>query len=189
MRKKLFDIVGASLLLLLAAPFMVLIGLWVKATSRGPVIFRQVRIGYAGKPFVILKFRTLQHRSGRTADQVLPGDVRVTRPGRFLRKTHLDELPQLFNVLMGDMSLVGPRPLTESSFMRLFRESPATLQGLLMRPGLTGLAQVRGRLWRLRRGAPGILRLEAFYMSHGCLWLDLRILARTVETVVRGRGI
>lgn len=189
MRKKLFDIVGASLLLLIATPLMVLIWLCVRATSAGPAIFRQTRIGYLGRPFVIFKFRTMRYGSGRTVDQVLPGDVRVTGVGRFLRKTHLDELPQLLNVLMGDMSLVGPRPLTESSLMKLVGESPAMLQCLSARPGLTGLTQIRGRLWRVQRGVQGILRLDFFYMNHECLWLDLLILARTVQMVLRGKGV
>lgn len=191
MQKKLFDIVGASLLLLLVTPLMVLIGLWVKATSAGPVIFRQVRIGYHGKPFVILKFRTMRDKSGRVdeIDIVREGDARITRIGRVLRKTHLDELPQLFNVLRGDMSLVGPRPMSaarDAYYTRVYPEEVRERHDLM--PGLTGLTQLRGRAWVLRKGGRGILRFNRFYRRRQSFWLDLRILAGTVKAIWQRTG-
>ena len=124
MSKRIFDFVGALVLLVFAVPFVPFIAVCIKATSPGPVIFKQVRAGYRGKPFTIFKFRTMRDGSGRPLDVVVPDDNRVTIPGRFLRKTHIDELPQLINVLLGQMSLVGPRPVRIESVEKRAQEIP-----------------------------------------------------------------
>lgn len=190
MNKKLFDFFGALVLLAFAAPLFPLIALWVKATSPGPVIFRQIRLGHRGVPFTLFKFRTLIDGSGQSLDTVLPGDLRVTAAGRFLRKTHMDELPQLINVLLGQMSLIGPRPLPIKQAETHIREIPSFARRLDVLPGLTGLSQIRGRKWLLKRGLRCMSRLDLFYVDHEqCMALNLRILFKTVETVLRGKGV
>jgi lipopolysaccharide/colanic/teichoic acid biosynthesis glycosyltransferase len=189
MGKKLFDFFGALLLLLLTAPLFPAIAIWIKATSPGPIIFRQSRLGYRRTPFTILKFRTLVDRSGKSLDWVLPGDPRVTRAGRFLRKTHMDELPQLINVLFGQMSLVGPRPFPIETAKQFIREEPSFGQRFKVLPGITGLEQIQGRKRLIKRGNRRVPRLERFYINHHCMWLDLRILFRTIETVLKCQGV
>ncbi|TSC70849.1 MAG: glycosyl transferase [Parcubacteria group bacterium Gr01-1014_49] len=190
MSKKIFDFFGALVLLVLTAPLFPLIALWIKATSPGPVMFRQIRPGHRGVPFTLFKFRTLIDGTGRPLDTVLPGDQRVTAPGRFLRKTHMDELPQLINVLLGQMSLIGPRPFSIKQTEARVREIPSFARRLDILPGITGLAQIRGRKWLLKRGLRCMSRLDLFYVDHErCLGLNLYILFKTVEIVLRGKGV
>ncbi|NNM83647.1 sugar transferase [Candidatus Parcubacteria bacterium] len=189
MGKKLFDFLGALALLVLAAPLFPLIAAWIKATSSGPVIFRQIRLGYHGMPFTMLKFRTLKDKTGRPMDRILQGDSRVTAPGRFLRKTHLDELPQLINVLLGEMSLVGPRPFELKLSEKCIQEIPLFARRLDVLPGITGLSQIYGRERHIKWGFRGVLRLDLFYIDRHCTLFDLYILFRTTETVLRGKGI
>ncbi len=169
---------------------MLFIAIWIKVTSPGPIIFRQIRVGYRGKQFVIFKFRTMKDGSGYPFDIVLPDDSRVTVPGRFLRETHMDELPQLINVLLGQMSLVGPRPhpveFVEKSIKKI---SVYSLRLNNVRPGLTGLEQIRGRTWSLKHGIRSAFRLEFFYINHHCFSLDLYILFRTIKTVWERNGL
>lgn len=189
MGKRVFDFLVAAVCLVVIAPFVPCIALWIKATSPGPVIFRQVRIGYHGARFVLFKFRTMEDEEWCPFAMVMPGDTRVTTPGRFLRKTHMDELPQLVNVLLGQMSLIGPRPLQEEVIQRCVQELPAYERRLEVHPGMTGLVQIRGRMWLVKRGTRCGLRLDLFYVKHHCLWLDLYILYRTVLAVLRCEGV
>ncbi len=189
MEKRIFDFLAALAFLVIIVPVVPFIAVWIKATSSGPIIFRQVRLGYRGAPFTMFKFRTMEDKTWQPFDVVLSGDDRVTEPGRFLRKTHLDELPQLVNVLLGQMSMVGPRPLQAEIIEKRIQEVSAYAHRLDIRPGLTGLEQIQGRMWSLRRGIRCGLRLDIFYISHHCIWLDLRILCRTVSTVLRCKGI
>lgn len=189
MGKKFFDFFVAFLLLVLATPLFLAIAIWIKATSPGPVIFRQDRLGYRRMPFTILKFRTLQDQSGRVLDWIHPGDSRVTVAGRFLRKTHMDELPQLINVLIGQMSLVGPRPFPIETAKQLIREDPSFEQRFVVLPGITGLEQIQGRRRLIKRGCRRVPRLESFYINHHCMGLDLRILFRTIEAVLKCKGV
>ncbi len=189
MGKKLFDFLGASVLLVLTAPLFPLIAAWIKATSPGPIIFRQIRLGYHGVPFTMLKFRTLKDKTGRPIDRILQGDPRVTAPGRFLRKTHLDELPQLINVLRGQMSLVGPRPFELKLSEKCVQEIPLFTRRLSVLPGMTGLAQIYGRERHIKWGFRGVLRLDLFYINRHCVPFDLYILFRTTETILLGKGI
>jgi lipopolysaccharide/colanic/teichoic acid biosynthesis glycosyltransferase len=174
----------AAGLLVLCAPVMLVVAVLVRATSPGPVIYSQTRLGWRGRRFRIYKFRTMWHdcerRSGPRWSS--PGDPRVTPLGRFLRWSHLDELPQLWNVLRGDMCLVGPRP-ERPEFVRVLREAipPYTLR-LHVRPGVTGLAQVQlpsdTDLGSVRRK----LAYDLYYIQHGGLSLDLRLIVCTAFT-------
>jgi lipopolysaccharide/colanic/teichoic acid biosynthesis glycosyltransferase len=179
--KVIFDFVIALTLAILALPIYLLIALAVKLTSRGPVLYSQVRLGQNGRPFEILKIRTMQHDCERVsgARWSLPGDPRVTPLGRFLRLTHLDELPQLWNILRGEMSLVGPRPERPEFVPALERAIPSYRARLLVRPGITGLAQVQlaadTDLAAVRRKVD----YDLHYIRHFSCWLDVRILACT----------
>ena len=180
--KRTFDLTVASFALLLLVPLFVVVSAIVRLTLGRRVLFRQRRPGLNGRPFTLVKFRSLTDRydgQGRP----LPDADRLTRVGRVLRGSSLDELPELWNVLKGDMSLVGPRPLLMEY---LPRYSPRQAKRHAVKPGMTGLAQVSGRNelpWEER------FELDLFYAGHISLWLDLRILARTAWQVIAGRGI
>jgi lipopolysaccharide/colanic/teichoic acid biosynthesis glycosyltransferase len=174
--KRPLDVIGAALLLVVAAPALVLAMPAVLVAMGRPVFYRQWRTGKDGRPFLLLKLRTM--RSGDGADA-----ARLTPLGRLLRTASLDELPQLWNVLRGDMSLVGPRPLLPEYLGRYTTEQA---RRHAVRPGITGLAQVSGRnalSW------PEKLALDVEYVDRASLGLDLRILARTVACVLRPRGV
>lgn len=192
--KRAFDVAGATLLLVLAAPVLLVVALVVKLTSSGPVLFEQRRVGLHGREFCMYKFRTmvdgaeaLQNRLART--QVgrtflkLEDDQRVTPPGRLLRRFSLDELPQFVNVLIGDMSLVGPRPLLPCDFDKFPKQDQ--LRRFSMPPGITGLWQVSGRS---ACSDEERIKLDLRYADGWCPTLDLAILARTIPVVLSGRG-
>ena len=192
--KRVIDVVGASALLLLTAPLMLLIALIVRLTSRGTAFFVQPRIGYHCREFRMYKFRTmvdgahraersLAHADGTGVFLKLADDPRVTWFGKLLRKTSLDELPQLANVLKGEMSLVGPRPLLLSDFEKFPRS--AQMKRFCMQPGLTGLWQVSGRSMcaDVER-----IRLDSEYVENWSLRLDVKILLKTVPVVLSGYG-
>ena len=180
--KRFFDLVLAALaLLLLGMPLLFLI--WqVRRKLGSPVFFRQTRPGLNGKPFEMVKFRTMTDVRGSDG-QLLPDAVRLTAFGRFLRATSLDELPELWNVLKGDMSLVGPRPLL-IEYLPLY--SPEQARRHEVRPGITGWAQVNGRnalSWDDK------FKLDVWYVDHRSLWLDVKILWLTVRKVLVREGI
>jgi lipopolysaccharide/colanic/teichoic acid biosynthesis glycosyltransferase len=192
--KRAEDLVLASLALLLAALPMLLIALLIRIDSPGPVFFRQPRVGRRGAAFTVLKFRTLRHetRDADGARQVLRDDPRITPVGRLLRRLSADELPQLFNVLAGDMALVGPRPHalgTRAGGRRLEEICPLYPARHHAPPGLTGLAQVRGLRGALLDEQALIARTEADleYIARWSFGLDLLILCRTAWTVVSMR--
>jgi exopolysaccharide biosynthesis polyprenyl glycosylphosphotransferase len=203
--KRAFDLSLATLALVLLAPFWLLIALLIKLDSKGPVLYRQERVGMDGRIFLFLKFRTMRagaddraHRDyqrryieGRPDTNLgdsqrpvykLHQDPRVTRTGRWLRRTSLDELPQLFNVLRGDMSAVGPRPPIpyEVENYALWHR-----KRLDMKPGMTGLWQVSGRN---RLSFDEMVRLDLFYIENWSLWLDLKIMLRTLPVLLRGEA-
>ena len=180
--KRLFDIVvSACALLVLALPLLVVI--WMVRRKLGsPVFFTQVRPGMHGKPFKMVKFRSMTSERG-TDGELLPDAERLTPFGRFLRSTSLDELPELWNVLKGDMSLVGPRPLL-MEYLPLY--SPEQARRHEVRPGITGWAQVNGRnaiSWEDK------FKLDVWYVDHCSLWLDIKILWLTVKKVLVREGI
>lgn len=182
MIKRVFDIVAAALLLVLFSPLMLMIAIVVWLTMGRPVLFRQERPGKDCVPFTLLKFRTMRDAVGEHG-KALPDSERLTRVGRFLRATSLDELPQLINVLRGDMSFVGPRPL----LMRyLPYYTPREALRHKVRPGITGWAQVNGRnelAWDKR------LEMDVWYAEHQSFWLDIKILLMTVRNVIARRGV
>ncbi|HPB71571.1 MAG TPA: sugar transferase [Phycicoccus sp.] len=192
--KRAFDLAGASLLLVLTAPLLAVAALAVKLFDGGPVIYRQIRTGREGEPFACLKLRTMVVDAERLLDQVPNGydddhvlfkakeDPRITRPGRFLRRYSIDELPQLFNVLGGSMSLVGPRPPLP---VEVARYTPDVFRRLAVRPGITGLWQVSGRSdlsWE------DTVRLDLYYVDNWSILRDLAIIGRTAHAVLASRG-
>jgi lipopolysaccharide/colanic/teichoic acid biosynthesis glycosyltransferase len=185
MIRRLLDVAVSSLALLLAAPVLALAILAIRLESPGPVIYRQRRVGRDGKGFDLLKLRTMvdgaEHLGAGLA--VNENDSRITRVGAFLRRSSLDELPNMFNVLRGDMSLIGPRPTIP---VQVERYTPRQRRRLAIKPGITGWAQVNGRAslpWAER------IELDLFYIAHRSLSLDLKILWRTVAMVLGGSGL
>ena len=176
--KRAFDIVVSLFCLVLFSPILALAALWVRLDSPGPVIFRQVRVGLDRRPFVMYKLRSMRVETESMIAMAKEGDPRCTHSGAFLRKYSIDELPQLWNVLRGDMSLVGPRPEIPS-FVETFREEiPSYMLKHYIRPGMTGLAQIRG----LRGGGTSIperIRCDMEYIENWSFGLDLSILFRT----------
>jgi lipopolysaccharide/colanic/teichoic acid biosynthesis glycosyltransferase len=183
--KRICDIIFGGVILIFLVPVLLIIGLLIKITSLGPMLFLQQRVGLAGKPFMIIKFRTMipdaiEHGLGL---RTRLDDPRITPLGKFLREFHLDELPQLLNVLRGDMSLVGPRPTVPS---QVDTYTTFQMRRLEVRPGITGLAQVSGNnelSWEKR------IELDVFYVDNLSFWLDLKILLKTIDTVVMRKGV
>ena len=192
--KRVFDLVGSVLGLILLAPLLALISLAIKLTSRGPVLYRSPRPGIGGRIFQCLKFRTMIEGAEHLQDELEPhnevggaifkirDDPRVTAVGRFLRRWSLDELPQLLNVLRGEMSLVGPRPLPQRDYDRL--EDWHRKRNLVL-PGITGLWQVSGRA---ELDFDELVRLDFLYLEHWSVFLDLSIILKTIPAVIRARG-
>jgi lipopolysaccharide/colanic/teichoic acid biosynthesis glycosyltransferase len=179
--KRLVDLCGACAGLLLAAPVVLLLALLIKRT-RGPVIYRQTRVGEAGRRFTIYKLRSMGVTAERPGEPVFAqrNDPRVTGVGRFMRSTHLDELPQLWNVLKGDMSIVGPRPERPEFVALLEAEVPYWSRRLLVRPGLTGWAQVRCGYASDCVTSAEKLSYDFWYMRHNSLAVDLAVCVRTL---------
>ncbi len=180
--KRFFDIIIAASLLFLLAPLMALITLLIRLTMGPPVFFRQPRLGYQGRPFVIYKFRTMTDDRDEQGN-LLPDEQRLTRVGKFLRSTTLDELPELINVLKGEMSLVGPRPLLVE-YRDLY--TPEQWRRHEMLPGMAGPVLASGRnalSWEEK------FRLDVWYVDNWSLWLDFKILARTAWKVLKREGI
>jgi lipopolysaccharide/colanic/teichoic acid biosynthesis glycosyltransferase len=200
--KRCFDLVVGGLALLLLSPLLVLVGIAIRLTSRGPALIRQERIGYRRRPFQMFKFRTMCCHADDAAHRAyvasmlngdepcraengvykLVDDPRITGVGRFLRRSSLDELPQLINVVMGTMSLVGPRPMLPWEVELL---GPEQMVRYEVPPGVTGLWQVSGRNALTMVQA---LELDREYVQRHCFRLDLAILLRTVPVVLTGRG-
>lgn len=180
--KRVFDIVAAVVLLALSLPLLLLLSLLIRSKMGSPVIFRQVRPGLDGAPFEMLKFRTMRDAVDAHGAQ-LPDAERLTSLGRFLRSTSLDELPELWNVLKGDMSLVGPRPLLMEYLPRYNAEQARRHE---VRPGLTGWAQINGRN---ALGWDEKFALDVWYVDNRSLKLDLQILWLTVLKVLQRDGI
>jgi exopolysaccharide biosynthesis polyprenyl glycosylphosphotransferase len=192
--KRILDIVGAGVGLVVTFPLLVLIAVLIRIDSRGPCLYRSRRVGKKGDPFNCLKFRTMRNDADRIKDQLrslnqrvgptfkIKNDPRITRIGKWLRKYSLDELPQLWNVLRGDMSLVGPRPHPLDDYNQYGLEHRLRLR---VTPGLTGTWQINARL------DPSFERnmaLDLEYIQKWSFWMDLKILAGTLPAVLRGEG-
>jgi lipopolysaccharide/colanic/teichoic acid biosynthesis glycosyltransferase len=196
--KRALDLAGALIGLILLSPLLVIIAIVVRLDSQGPILYRGLRIGRGGQRFEMLKFRTMQLGAETALEELIRGapdevltaqgfqkllhDPRLTRAGRFLRRSSFDELPQLWNVLVGEMSLVGPRPFLPEQ-RKMYGEPYADY--IRVRPGMTGLWQVSGRS---RLSFTERARIDADYLRNWSLRLDLRILVRTIWVVVNGDG-
>jgi lipopolysaccharide/colanic/teichoic acid biosynthesis glycosyltransferase len=200
--KRVLDVALAGALLAITSPVWLVLAVAIGATTRGPVLFRQQRIGLYGVPFTVLKFRTMHHRASEEAHErfvtsmisgmpamtstgaihKLQDDLRITRVGRWIRRTSLDELPQLINVLRGEMSLVGPRPPLA---YEVAKYEPWQLERLAVRPGITGLWQVSGRN---RLTYFEMCEIDVRYVHGWSLWMDLRIILRTPWVMLVQRG-
>jgi sugar transferase (PEP-CTERM system associated) len=187
--KRAMDILVSSIILLLVSPLLPIIAIAIYVESGSPIFFRQTRMGYRGRDFQLLKFRSMVQDAEKNGPQwAVQQDSRVTRVGRFLRKTRLDEIPQLFNVFRGEMSLVGPRPERPVFCEMLSEKIPFFNLRHSVRPGLTGWAQVRFRYGANVEDARGKLEFDLFYLKNLSLLVDLAILFETVKVVVLGRG-
>jgi lipopolysaccharide/colanic/teichoic acid biosynthesis glycosyltransferase len=179
------DFVLAAALLVVTAPLLAVAAVAIRLESKGPVFYRQRRVGRHGHPFELLKLRTMVPGAEAMGAgiYVLEGDPRITRSGRVLRRFSLDELPNLINVLRGDMAIVGPRPTVQE---QVDRYTERQLRRLEVKPGITGWAQINGRTslpW------PERIELDVWYVEHRSLRLDLRILARSARMLASGRGL
>jgi lipopolysaccharide/colanic/teichoic acid biosynthesis glycosyltransferase len=179
------DLVLAGALLVITSPLLGLAALAIRLESRAPALYRQRRVGMGGEPFDLWKLRTMVPGAEAMGAgiYVLEGDPRITRVGRMLRRLSLDELPNLINVVKGDMALVGPRPTIQEQVDRYTERQRRRLE---VKPGITGWAQVNGRVslpW------PERIELDVWYVEHHSPWLDLKILALTVKLLVSGRGL
>jgi lipopolysaccharide/colanic/teichoic acid biosynthesis glycosyltransferase len=179
------DVVMAAALLVVTAPLLAVAAVAIRLESRGPVFYRQRRVGRHGDPFELLKLRTMVPGAEAMGAgiYVLEGDPRITRVGRLLRRFSFDELPNLINVVRGDMAIVGPRPTVQE---QVDRYTERQLRRLEVKPGITGWAQINGRTslpW------PDRIELDVWYVEHRSLRLDLRILARTARMLASGRGL
>jgi lipopolysaccharide/colanic/teichoic acid biosynthesis glycosyltransferase len=179
------DFVLAAALLVVTAPLLAIAAVAIRIESKGPVFYRQRRVGRHGHPFELLKLRTMVPGAEAMGAgiYVLEGDPRITRSGRLLRRFSLDELPNLINVLRGDMAIVGPRPTVQEQVDRYTERQRRRLE---VKPGITGWAQINGRTslpW------PERIELDVWYVEHRSLRLDLRILARSARMLASGRGL
>jgi lipopolysaccharide/colanic/teichoic acid biosynthesis glycosyltransferase len=184
-RSRVLDLVLAGALLLVTSPLLALAALAIRLESRGPVFYRQLRVGRGGEPFELWKLRTMVPGAEAMGAgiYVVEGDPRITRVGRMLRRFSLDELPNLVNVLRGEMAIVGPRPTVQEQVDRYTDRQRRRLE---VKPGITGWAQINGRTslpW------PERIELDVWYVEHRSLRLDLRILARTARMLATGHGL
>lgn len=196
--KRLFDFFVALVAIIIISPLLLIISAVVYLGDPGPVVYGQIRIGKDGKPFKIWKFRSMYKNADKMIDQLtdeqrqqyitefkIDNDPRITPVGNFLRKTSLDELPQLFNVLSNDMSLVGPRPLIESEIQTYYEDTYDTL--LSVKPGVTGYWQAYARNNATYQSGKR-QQMEMYYISHASMMLDIKILLRTVVSVLHKDG-
>lgn len=180
--KRVFDFIVSLLIVIVFIPIWIVVAILIKATSPGPVFFLQDRPGYHKKIFKVYKFRTMKLGSEKMVkgQEVMKDDDRVTSVGKFLRRSKMDELPQILNVLKGEMSLIGPRPERVASLEDYDDEISKRLN---MLPGMTGLAQVSGNIYL---SLADRYKLDVYYVEHFSLWLDIKILFRTVGVVLFG---
>jgi lipopolysaccharide/colanic/teichoic acid biosynthesis glycosyltransferase len=196
--KRMFDIVASAAALIILSPIMLIAAILVYVDDPGKVFYGHVRIGKNGKPFKMWKFRSMYMNADKMIDLLTPeqakqyytefkidNDPRITKIGNFLRKTSLDELPQLFNVLCNDMSLVGPRPLIESEIQTYYEDTHDVL--LAVKPGVTGYWQAYARNNATYQSGER-QKMEMYYVRNASLWLDIKILFKTVESVLKKSG-
>lgn len=188
--KRIVDIVAVIVCSLFFAPAMLMVAVAVKATSQGPILYSQERVGKDGVIFTIYKFRTMRTDAEKESGPMwaTENDPRLTPIGKFLRKSHLDELPQLINVLRGEMSLVGPRPERPYFVKKLSADIPYYAKRLCVKPGITGLAQVRHKYDETIADVKKKVRYDIMYMRKMCLMLDIKVLFWTIGVIFTGKG-
>ena len=188
--KRGFDIACSIAALIILSPAFLLVALLIKLSSKGPIIYTQIRVGKDGKLFKIYKFRSMKVDAEKYSGAVWAqdNDPRLIPVGRFLRKSHLDEIPQFVNVLKGDMSVVGPRPERPEFVQQLKEKIPGYEQRLSVKPGITGLAQVWHRYDASIDDVKKKIKYDLLYIKNLCLWTDVRIFLRTFRVVVTGEG-
>lgn len=181
--KRIFDFIASAIGIILLSPLLLIIAIWIKLDSKGPVLFKQERVGKNNNLFNILKFRTMVVDAEKSGFYTSENDSRITRPGNLLRKTSLDEIPQLFNIFKGEMSIIGPRPTLKYQVDEYTDFQKRRLEVL---PGVTGWAQVNGRnslSW------PERIKFDVWYVDNFSLFLDAKILYKTVFVWLRGEGV
>jgi len=184
--KRVMDIVLSLIGLVIAIPLMLIFGIAIKLESKGPVFYSQERVGKNGKVFMLYKLRSMyQNAEENGAKWAEKDDPRVTKVGRIMRKTRIDELPQLFNVLKGDMSIVGPRPERPIFTYQFNEEIPGFVNRLQVKPGLTGWAQVNGG-YELDPAEK--LEYDLYYIENRSIWMDIKIMLNTVKVILTGKG-
>ena len=188
--KRIFDFVVSVAAVIILSPLFILTALLIKLTSKGPVIFTQIRVGKDGRLFKIFKFRTMKVDAEKETGPVWAAkdDPRLIPVGKFLRKSHMDEIPQFFNVLRGEMSVIGPRPERPEFVQELKKKIPEYEKRLAVKPGITGLAQVWHRYDETLEDVKKKIRYDLLYIKKVCLWTDLRIFLRTFRVVLTGEG-
>jgi len=184
--KRIIDVILAFIGLIVASPIMAIISIAIKLESRGPVFYCQERVGKNGRVYTMYKLRSMYENAEENGAQCAEkDDPRVTKVGRFMRKTRIDELPQLFNILKGDMSIVGPRPERPIFTYQFNKEIPGFINRLKVKPGLTGWAQVNGG-YDLTPAEK--LEYDLYYIENRSIWLDIKIILKTVKIVLTGDG-
>ncbi len=188
--KRAFDVAVSLIGFVALVPLFAIVAVLIKLSSRGPIIYKQVRVGKNGKRFMIYKFRSMRRDAEKSTGAVWAkeNDPRITFIGKMLRKTHLDEMPQLFNVLKGDMSIVGPRPERPEIIKKLKLSIPDYEKRLAIKPGITGLAQVKHRYDETMADVKKKVKLDLLYIRKMCLLTDTRIIASTFIVVLTGKG-
>ncbi|MDN5276159.1 MAG: hypothetical protein PWR01_124 [Clostridiales bacterium] len=184
--KRVMDIVLSLIGLVIAIPLIIIFGIAIKLESKGPIFYRQERVGKDGKVFMLYKLRSMyQNAEENGAKWAEKDDPRVTKVGRIMRKTRIDELPQLFNVLKGDMSIVGPRPERPIFTYQFNEQIPGFVNRLQVKPGLTGWAQVNGGY---ELGPAEKLEYDLYYIENRSIWMDIKIMLKTVKVILTGKG-
>ena len=188
--KRFLDLIFSVLFFVIGLPFYIIFGLLIKLDSNGPVLFKQIRTGLQNNVFLLYKFRSMCFLAEAKTGPVwtAQNDPRITKVGQFLRRFRLDELPQLLNVLKGDMSLVGPRPERPFFVEKLNQEYPFYMRRLKVRPGITGWAQIKHPYDEHLEDVREKLRYDLYYIENMGLWLDLKIIIRTVWVMLSGKG-
>ena len=188
--KRAFDIIASLLGIIFLSPLFLLTAILIKCTSKGPVLFTQTRVGQDGKLFEIYKFRTMKVDAEKETGPIwaADNDPRLIPMGRSLRKAHIDEIPQFFNILKGEMSLIGPRPERPAFVQKLKKEITNYEKRLAVKPGVTGLAQVWHKYDETIEDVRKKIKYDLLYIRKLCLWTDVRILLRTIRVVFTGEG-
>lgn len=186
MYQRILDIVGSLIGLIVGLPLIVIFGILIKIEDNGPITYKQERLGKGGKKFYIYKLRSMRTDAEKFGAQwAQKEDPRITKVGKFIRKTRVDEIPQLFNILKGDMSIIGPRPERPSFTEQFNQEIPGFINRLAIKPGLTGWAQVNGGYDITPEEK---LKADIYYIEHRSFFMDMNILLKTVKVVFTGEG-